>query len=337
MKTFVSGMAFAILLNLSMSAQSEVVQLSGTYTGFNDGTMLYFSPVKGGVGTVSDSTTIIDGQFSISIELPESPTSMIVSTEKFKAYTSFWVEPGEISMQGTADKFKESKIIGSPLQEIDVQLMALKGEKKLPLIEEHIGTQPAIDALYWMREKLEQETLQSLYDKIPTDLQSYSYAKKIQSYLSTLSLKAPDVGDDFIDFQAFDEDGKSYQLSELNDKYVLLEFGSSFCGPCYKAVPEMSRIQATEKDRLRVVSFSLDNIEDNWRSSLERLHKQEKDAPILHLWDGEGDTGVIAASYKIDGMPTFYLINPKGVVVDKWMGWTDGRIEKRWEKAVGSL
>lgn len=336
MKTlFLTGLICLSTL-MSLLAQSDSLRITGHVTGFEDSTLLYFFPIIGNAGSKSDSVWVMNNTFSITYALPETPNRILLATTDFKTRLSIWTENTELTITGDYEHFGESKVKGSPINDVARVLMAAdtNHEATLSLVRSHIGYEPAITKLFFMKEKLARDTLQQLYNLIPASKRDYDYAKQIAVYLEMNGTQVPKVGDSLINHQAFDPDGKSYSFSELNDRYLLIEFGSSYCGPCFMAVPELSELQMEAAEQLNIVSFSVDTREVSWRNGLKRMAPKETHAHLLHLWDGEGQNGKIPILYGIRGIPQFYLFDPQGTVVAKWTGYEEGIVQKKWEEVM---
>ena len=335
MKTLLSSLLL-LLWVFPLWSQSDSLRIKASLTGFEEGSYLYLWTTVGGVGSIRDSAKIKEGTFQISYALEESPTTIYLTGKGFNPNLRFYAANEDISIAGDKESFSEASVKGSPVNEVYVQLRKLKDnlEEQLKVIEENLDMAPALTALYFLKDTLSPEKMEDLYQKIPEDKKSLDYAKRIASHLQASKSKIPEIGDEMIDFEVFDESGKTYTFADLNDRYLLIEFGSSFCGPCYAAAPELSQLQEEEEARLKIISFSLDSRESLWKQSLERLHAKEGHAKLLHLWDGEGENGIIPASYGVSGIPQFFLINPEGKVVAKWMGYAEGLVRKKWEESL---
>lgn len=321
---------------MSLFAQSDSLRITGNVTGFEDSTLLYFFPSIGGAGSISDSVHVTNNTFRLTYALPETPNRILLATADFKTRLSIWTENTELTITGDYEHFGESKVEGSPVNDVALALQAVQKEPKafLSLIQSHIDTEPAILHLFFLKEKMTEDSLQQFYDMIPDSKRTYDYAKQIAVYLEMNGTQVPKVGDPLIDHQAFDPAGKSYSFSELNDRYLLIEFGSSYCGPCFMAVPELSELQMEAAEQLNIVSFSVDTREVSWRNGLKRMTPKETHAHLLHLWDGEGQNGKIPILYGIRGIPQFYLFDPQGTVVAKWTGYEEGIVQKKWEEVM---
>ena len=127
-------------------------------------------------------------------------------------------------------------------------------------------------------------------------------------------------------------DGKSYALSELKGKVVLLDFWASWCGPCRKANPHVVEMYNKYKDKgFTVFSVSLDGIdgrskdryptEDAYKAGVEQSKKNwlaaiEKDQLMwpyhvseLTKWDTPA-----VRQYGVSGIPKTFLIDRQGKI-----------------------
>jgi thiol-disulfide isomerase/thioredoxin len=127
-------------------------------------------------------------------------------------------------------------------------------------------------------------------------------------------------------------DGKSYSLSDLKGKVVLLDFWASWCGPCRKSNPHVVEVYNKYKDKgFTVFSVSLDGIdtrakerfptEEQYKAGLEQSKKNwlaaiEKDqltwpyhVSELTKWDTPA-----VRQYGVSGIPKTFLIDREGKI-----------------------
>ena len=110
------------------------------------------------------------------------------------------------------------------------------------------------------------------------------------------------------EFTGDDLNGNTIKLSDYRGKVVLLDFWSTWCAPCVAQFPDIRYLQALYKDRgFVVIGISLD-------TDLQLLRKFVKDAevPWAQLCDGKGWDGEIPRIYKVDAIPTTFLIDRDG-------------------------
>ncbi|HEY5327751.1 MAG TPA: TlpA disulfide reductase family protein [Mucilaginibacter sp.] len=123
-------------------------------------------------------------------------------------------------------------------------------------------------------------------------------------------------GDQMADFEAMDKDGHKHHLSDTKGKYVLLDFSTTYCGPCIESLKDLKIISKKYADQIQIISFSGDGGKATWLKGINR------DRPAwLTLWDGKGNYGETILKYGVTGYPSFFLIDPQGKIVSKWVGY----------------
>jgi len=107
-------------------------------------------------------------------------------------------------------------------------------------------------------------------------------------------------------------DGREVDLAKLNGKVVLVEFWSTSCGPCIAEMPTIKATYEKLHDRgFEVVSISLDDKE----AALRRFIK-EKELPWPQHFDGKGWENQFAVRYGIFSIPTMWLVDKDGNLLD---------------------
>ncbi|MBI4430034.1 MAG: TlpA family protein disulfide reductase [Ignavibacteriales bacterium] len=108
--------------------------------------------------------------------------------------------------------------------------------------------------------------------------------------------------------------GKSLTLSKLKGKVVLLNFWATWCGPCRAEIPGFLEVYEKYKAKgLEIVGISLD--ETGWQDITPFVKRHNISYPIV-----VGDQKVVKAYGDIYGIPTSFVIDKKGFIVDKHVG-----------------
>jgi len=106
----------------------------------------------------------------------------------------------------------------------------------------------------------------------------------------------------------------AFDLAAHAGKVVVLDFWASWCKPCRESMPWLSALQREHGAKgLQVVAVSVDADEADMRSRLGDL-----DEGIVVVFDPEG---ALAAQYKLEGMPTSYLIDRAGKTRGSHLGF----------------
>ncbi len=118
------------------------------------------------------------------------------------------------------------------------------------------------------------------------------------------------------DFTLQGIDGKTYTLSELKGKVVLLDFWAVWCPPCRRSIPFFQSLYERYRDSgLVVVGVSVDK-------DRSRLVGFVRNMGVTYpiLWDRDG---IVADLYNAYSLPTTLIIDAQGNVVLKRVGFSD--------------
>lgn len=120
------------------------------------------------------------------------------------------------------------------------------------------------------------------------------------------------VGSAYKDFDAKTLAGTDVSLSDLckKNKFVLLDFWASWCGPCRNEIPHMKKAYtAYHAKGFEILSFTIDDDRKAWEKA-----SGEEDLPWINA--GLGSQSVPKKLYEITGVPANYLIDAStGLVV----------------------
>ncbi len=106
-----------------------------------------------------------------------------------------------------------------------------------------------------------------------------------------------------------------HSLSEYRGKPLLINFWASWCRPCVKEMPALQRLQdAFNKDQFQVIAI---NISENQASINNFLSQQETELTMDILID---ETGTALGSKLIDVMPSSFVVDAEGNVLEKIVG-----------------
>lgn len=131
---------------------------------------------------------------------------------------------------------------------------------------------------------------------------------------NSVSNQADNSDEKAANFKLKSTDGKFVQLSDFKGKIVIIDFWATWCGPCRKGIPDLVSIQNDYKNDVVVLGISLDG--DKTKKNIVPFIKQYGiNYPILY-----GTEEVVKNYGDIQAIPTSFIIDRKGNIVDKHVG-----------------
>lgn len=110
------------------------------------------------------------------------------------------------------------------------------------------------------------------------------------------------------DFKGTALDGKTVSLADLRGKYVYIDLWATWCGPCRMEFPHLRKLEAALSGRNIVfLGLSVDKDVAAWRKVAPTLGGTQ-----AHI----GPDSDFLKSYRVDGIPRFILLDPKGRIVN---------------------
>uniref|UniRef100_A0A7C4YSS6 TlpA family protein disulfide reductase n=1 Tax=candidate division WOR-3 bacterium TaxID=2052148 RepID=A0A7C4YSS6_UNCW3 len=120
--------------------------------------------------------------------------------------------------------------------------------------------------------------------------------------------------------------GEMVNLEDFKDKYVLIDFWATWCGPCVKAMPYIVELyNKYGGDKFTVIGIALDNEID------VKNFVESRNIPYLILL-GNND---IAMYYNVRYIPTIVLLSPdkeNSKIIYKNVGFSEEEMKSLEEK-----
>lgn len=112
-------------------------------------------------------------------------------------------------------------------------------------------------------------------------------------------------------------DGSTFRLEDLHGQRVVLNFWASWCSPCRAEMPDMATF-AEERNDVTVVAINTTTSERDVMDAKTFVAPYEDAFEVVYDEDGS-----VANGYRIQAMPTTYVLDASGIIIAKQYGAID--------------
>ncbi|RVU02928.1 redoxin domain-containing protein [Mucilaginibacter limnophilus] len=127
-------------------------------------------------------------------------------------------------------------------------------------------------------------------------------------------------------FTLKDFNGNAVSLASLKGKVVVLDFWATWCGPCKASFPGMQMAVNKYKDNPNVKFLFIDTWEngDNFLPNVKKFIADNKYTfhVLIDEKTEDGSQSKVVSSYKVDGIPTKFVIDQNGNIRFKHVGFS---------------
>ena len=311
--------------------------VEGAVAGINDKVYLFNEEE-----VILDSAAVKEGKFRLS-GIAETPAVAILRDARDQGATfatMLILEPGQIMVNDDAENTYRKRVTGTPANDASdayaAASHALVDEFRNPNTSDE--RREAINAEYSQltRTVMEQNrgnlfgaillaqelgyelSGQELLDEIakfPAAMQQTGILVKLKE--NAEQKIRTDAGQPYIDIVQPDAAGKEVSLKSVVEnpanKYVLLDFWASWCGPCMGEVPHLKKTYAEfHKKGFEIYGVSFDKDREKWLAAID-----QNGMNWVHVSQVNGFDNQAARDYAVQGIPSNFLIGSDGKIVAK--------------------
>ena len=128
-----------------------------------------------------------------------------------------------------------------------------------------------------------------------------------------------------------DVSGARHTLAEEKGKIVIVDVWATWCPPCRKSLPGLAKLAAAGGNDYTVIPVSVDD--DGFKAVTPFLQSHPELAALPGLVP-DGPRG-LAPLGAVSAIPTTYLLDREGKVLDAWSGVQEERLAEGLRRALG--
>jgi len=255
-------------------------------------------------------------------------------TNRLNIYTELLKKNNEASRIDSA-LYKEIE----SLKKLREELEKLELSKEFEFVKQNPSSFVCLDILSFLIYRKEEvniyDSISNLFDVLNPEIKNSFKGKQLN--LAIANQINSKIGKSAPDFVALDIHNKTISISSFrHQKYLLLDFWASWCGPCRMDNPTLIELYKKYKQfDFEIIGLSKDSDKSSWKKAIFDDNIQIWTHVLIQQklsTSNEIQNLSIAEEYFVSGIPVKILINKEGYIIGRWKGGGEENIESLKKK-----
>jgi len=271
-----------------------------------------------------------EGHFEVEIMSGASPTKFTINTisKRGKINSLFpilWVDEEEVTGIFDLEKRKVQTSNSTTYQLLSEKIEGASKKKRVNIIAENVNEPPSLYFLNLQKESISLDELEAMIERVESEYHDLAAFQQIGNYISAKRFGKVKMGSKITDFTLANAADEQESILSDNNKTKLIAILSSGCSFSLASISLLDQLEQINNGNLEQVTIWNDKDKDTWL-------KYRSDLKEKITWKNLIDEHDFAFTYlDNNSFPTFYVVSPEGILVDKFTGYSK-RTEKklRW-------
>jgi thiol-disulfide isomerase/thioredoxin len=203
---------------------------------------------------------------------------------------------------------------------------------KIKFVNKHPNSPVAPEVLGYMFSEsyLSRNQMDDIMGKFSGDAKNTSMYHYFDDEYQAIKRTSP--GAKAPEFMLKTPNGEDFSLSDIKNKYILIDFWASWCKPCRASYPHLKKVYEKYKDKgFEVLAVSTDSDHDAWKKAIKE--DQTTWIHVVDTFNRPGFPSDTSTLYAVPFLPTTYLLDKNGVILAKNL--SPDELDKKMEELFG--
>lgn len=111
---------------------------------------------------------------------------------------------------------------------------------------------------------------------------------------------------------ATNTNGQQLDISQIKEKFIFIDFWSTWCTPCIKEEPFIEQLRSEYKDKVAFIKISIDEDYGKWKAYLSKNNSSE----LSYILPQNEERENTISTFNLKAIPKYIIINNEGTIIN---------------------